>query len=201
MTRPDFLVSQPNSSIATCPTSGGNSPSEHSEWFANEVHRHDLQLKSYLRGAFPAVRDLDDVVQESYMRVWRVRALQPIRSAKALLFTVARRLALDALRRGRVSPVVAVPDLGALAVTAEGVDSMEAACTSEEIALMAAALETLSPRTREIIVLRKFRHLSQKEVAQKLGISELTVQEQVYRGLRRMENLLKKRGLIRPWHE
>ena len=184
----------------TCPASCAASTAGDTEWFANEVHRHESQLKSYLRGTFPAVRDLDDVVQESYLRVWRVRALQPIQSAKAFLFTVARRLALDSLRHGRVSPIIAVPDLAGLDVMAEGASSAETASTNEEIALMAEALDALPPRTREVIVLRKFQHLPQKEVARRLGISELTVQEQVYRGLRRMEKSLTKRGVIRPWH-
>lgn len=46
---------------------------ETAHWFTEHVHPHDAQLKAYLRGAFPAVRDVEDVVQESYLRVWRVR--------------------------------------------------------------------------------------------------------------------------------
>lgn len=55
------------------------------------MHAHDEQLKSYLRLAFPTVRDVDDIVQESYLRTWRRQSSQPIRAAKAFLFTVARR--------------------------------------------------------------------------------------------------------------
>jgi len=78
------------------------------------VHLHDSSLKAYLRGSFPSVRDIDDVVQESYLRVWKARASQPIKSAKGFLFTVARRLALDLIRRERRSPLVAVTDLDRL---------------------------------------------------------------------------------------
>jgi RNA polymerase sigma-70 factor (ECF subfamily) len=74
-------------------------------WFADEVHRHELALKAYLRGSFPSVRDIDDVVQESYLRVWRARLAHPIHSTKSFLFQVARHLALDLVRRDRVSPI------------------------------------------------------------------------------------------------
>jgi hypothetical protein len=47
-------------------------------WFAEEVQPHEASLRAYMRGAFPMVRDVDDVVQESYLRVWRARAAQPI---------------------------------------------------------------------------------------------------------------------------
>jgi RNA polymerase sigma-70 factor (ECF subfamily) len=194
-------MSQPNSPSASYSTPCATAADD-AAWFASEVHRHDSQLKSYLRGSFPEMRDVDDVVQESYLRVWRARAGQPIRSVRAFLFTVARRLALDALRHRRGAPVVSVPDLTAVPVIAEGATAAEAACTGEEIALLAEALEALPPRCREIIILRKFQHRPQKDVSRMLGISEATVQEQVYRGLRRMERILFRRGVIRPWqHE
>ena len=63
--------------------------------------------------------DVDDVVQESYLRVWKARTTRPIESAKAFLFTVARRLALDFVRRKRRSPFLAVKDSEALFVLKE----------------------------------------------------------------------------------
>ena len=173
---------------------------DQARWFAEEVQPHGAQLKAYLRGSFPAVGDVEDVVQESYLRIWKARAVQPIESAKAFLFKVARHVALDLVRRERVAPIKAVPDLTAVSVLAEGPNVAESACTNEEIALLAEALDSLAPRCRQIIMLRKFQHLSQKEVAERLGISEGTVQEQVYRGLCRCEIFLLKRGVVRAWH-
>ena len=169
---------------------------DHARWFADEVQPHGSSLRAYLQGAFPAVRDTDDVVQESFLRLWKARAVQPIRSAKAFLFTVARNIALDSVRRMRGSPISAVPDLAALSVMDGEADVSMAVGRSEEVALLADALQALPARCREIILLRKFEHLSQKEVAARLGISEGTVQEQVYRGVRRLEKMLTKRGVI-----
>ena len=187
-------MSPPPNAAAETPTA------DHARWFADEVQPHGTSLKAYLRGAFPAVRDTEDVVQESFLRLWKMRAVQPIRSAKAFLFTVARNIALDSGRRVRSSPIFAVPDLAALPVVDEETDTSRTASTNEEVLLLAEALQKLPPRCREIIVLRKFQNLSQKDVAARLGISEVTVQEQVYRGLRRLEKILIKRGVIRPWH-
>lgn len=173
-------------------------PVEKSQWFRDEVHAHDAKLKSYLRGSFPTV-DAEDVAQESYLRIWLASVAQPIKSAKAFLFTVARHLALDTLRHRKKSPMIAVPDLAALNVMDECRDAAEAAATSDEIALLAEALDSLPARCREIIILRKFQHLSQREVAARLGIAEGTVEEQVYRGIRRMEAFFVRRGVIKPW--
>src|SRR5687767_3921161 len=81
------VVSNPTSPSASyAPPCVVESQSDQSQWFADEVHVHESQLKSFLRGSFPAVRDVDDVVQESYLRIWKARAAQPIDSARAFLF-------------------------------------------------------------------------------------------------------------------
>lgn len=85
--------------MSSAPTSPTSTASEQNRWFAAEVHPYDSQLKSFLRGSFPGIRDVDDVVQESYLRMWNARTVQPIQSAKAFLFRIARNVALDLLGR------------------------------------------------------------------------------------------------------
>ncbi len=170
---------------------------ERSRWFVEEVHAHDSSLRSYLRGAFPAVRDVDDVVQESYLRVWRARPAEPIRSARAFLFRVARHLALDWLRHEKASPVDGVTDVADLSVVDHRPGVAETAGQREETALLLAAIDALPARCREIVILRKLRGLPQKEIAAQLGLSEQTVQVQVARGVRKCEDYLRRRGVSR----
>lgn len=166
-------------------------------WFAEEVHPHDLQLKSYLRGSFPSVRDVDDIVQESYLRVWRRQLAQPIASAKSFLFSVARRLAIDELRHRRRSPIDGVADLASVRVFDAQPVASEAACSNEELELLLDAIESLPPRCREIVILRKLHGLSQKEIAVRMGIAERTVEVQGTKGLDRCEEFLRRRGVRR----
>jgi RNA polymerase sigma factor (sigma-70 family) len=169
---------------------------EQNRWFAEEVHAHDGQLKAYLRGAFPGVRDVDDVVQESYLRVWKRHTANPIESVKSFLFTVARHLALGTLRRERRSPIFDVVDFAASSIIEDKPGAAEMACTSEEIDVLFAAISTLSVRTREVYLLRKFDGCSQKEIAARLGISSNTVEVHVGRANRHCEQFLRKRGVF-----
>ena len=164
-------------------------------WFAAEVHPHDAQLKAYLRSSFPAVRDIDDVVQESYLRIWRSRAVQPIHSAKAFLFKVARHVALNLVDRQRASPVIVVGDLAELPVLDHRPGVVETVSKNEKLRLLVLALATLPPRCREITILRKLKGVPQKDVAAQLGIAEKTVEEQVARGVKRCEDYLRRRGV------
>jgi RNA polymerase sigma factor (sigma-70 family) len=158
-------------------------------WFAEEVQPNDSSLRSYLRHAFPTVHDVDDLVQESYLRIWKARASQPVHSARSFLFQIARRLAIDVLRRRRTSRIEAVPDLMTLPVADASPGVAESASLQEELWLLTRALHALPPRCREVMVLRKIEGLSQKEIAARLGVTEGTVQVHVVQGLRRLEEI------------
>lgn len=168
---------------------------EQTRWFSEEVQPHEPSLRAYLRGSFPSVPDVDDVVQESYLRVWKAWATQPIRSARAFLFRVARHHALDLVRRERVSPVSGVRDLAALLVVEDKPGIAEAVSRLEKVRLLADAIEALPARCRQIVVLRKLKCLPQKQVAAQLGLAEKTVEAQLARGVKRCEEFLRQRGV------
>lgn len=167
-----------------------------SRWFKDEVHPHDSQLKAYLRYSFPAVRDVEDVVQESYLRIWKAHAKQTIDSPKAFLFKIAQRLALDAIRHSRASPIEpAVSDFSKSSVVENRPGVAETASVNQEIALLLEAIDTLPSRCREILILHKLKRLSQLEVAARLGISGQTVRVQIARAVHRCEVYLLKKGV------
>lgn len=141
------------------------------------------------------MRDVDDVVQESYVRLWKARASQPIRSARAFLFQVARRVALDILRHGRASPIDTGRDLAELSVITHDPTAAEAAALMERKRILIDAVVALPGRYREIVILRKLEDVPQKEVAARLGISERTVENLLGRGVRRCEEYLRRRGV------
>jgi RNA polymerase sigma factor (sigma-70 family) len=165
------------------------------QWFTKEVHPHDGQLKAYLRGSFPAVRDIDDIVQESYLRIWRRQARRPIESVKAFLFTIARRLAIDTARHRTRSPIEYVGDLEALDVNDGSAHAAEALCRAEKIRLLTEAIDALPSRCREIVILRKIQLVSTNDVAARLGISPHAVENQFTRGTARIRAYLRARGL------
>jgi RNA polymerase sigma factor (sigma-70 family) len=178
------------------PTTSEPSPvADQTRWFAEEIHAHDGQLKAYLRGSFPAVRDVEDIVQESYLRIWRIRATQPIRSAKAFLYTVAKRIAIDWVRREKTAAIDDVEDLAALAVFDDGKSARETVHRAEIVQLMIEAVASLPPRCREIVLLRKFKLLTARETAAQLGLKEHTIEVQLARANARIREFLQARGV------
>jgi RNA polymerase sigma-70 factor (ECF subfamily) len=171
------------------------SSSEQARWFAEEVHPHEPALRAYLRRRFPAAGDVDDLVQESYLRVLQARAAAPIISAKAYLFSTARNLALGWFRRPKIFAPIAVTDFAASRIIQEDADVFEQVSTDQEIGLLLEAIDALPARCREIFILRKLHGLSQKEIAAQLGRSEQTVQVQIARGAKKCALFLRRHGV------
>jgi RNA polymerase sigma-70 factor (ECF subfamily) len=184
------------------PTTSESSPiANRSRWFNEQVHPHDSHLKAYLKGSFPAVRDVDDIVQESYLRVWRRHAARPIESVKGFLFQVARRLAVDTLRRSRTAATDQLGDLIDSRVLDERPDAAVAASEQEMHDLLADALLALPGRCREIVMLRKIKGIPQREVAAQLGLSERTVENHCRIGVKRCEDFLRARGVCHRYRD
>ena len=74
-------------------------------WFAEEILPHATLPKAYLRDTFPSVRDTENVVQESYLRVWRAKVAGSVESAGGHLFCANRQLAIIFLLKRSRSPV------------------------------------------------------------------------------------------------
>jgi len=168
---------------------------EQARWFVDEVQPHERSLRSYLSGSFPAVRDVDDVVQESFLRAWRTKAKQPILSAKGFLFKVARHLAIDVIRRERRSPIDPAGAPEAVNVSEDKPIVSSTVSRQEKIQLLIAAIDALPPKCRQVVVLRKLQGVPVRQIAGQLRISEKGVEIQLTRGIARCREYLAKRGI------
>lgn len=167
------------------------------QWFSEAIRPHERELRAYLRGRFPSLPDVDDLVQETYARVWRARAERREALTRAYLFVVARNVALDLLRRERVVAVERVAEMDGLSLIEERPDAAETLSREQELALLDEAVQALPPRCREILTLRRIEGLSHRAIAERLGIAEATVNAQLAIGLVRCRQYLCARGVAR----
>jgi RNA polymerase sigma factor (sigma-70 family) len=170
-------------------------PSEQSRWFTEEIQPHESALRSYLRSTFPSLRDVDDLIQESYARLLRARQTGPISYAKAFLFTTARNAALDLFRRRQIVEIETAGDLSHLSLISDGPDASEMVNRQQELELLAESVRVLPERCRHVMTLRLLYGMSQKEIAAELRISEHTVKAQLAKGMKRCVEFFEKRGI------
>jgi RNA polymerase sigma-70 factor (ECF subfamily) len=135
----------------------------------------------------------EDIVQETLLRAWKnPEALDPARGeARTWLFTVARRIAIDA-HRARAARPVEVGD-EALAGLPAGVDEIERAMRSW---IVADALASLSPPHREALVQTYYRDRTVAEAAEVLGVPTGTVKSRVHYAMAALRLALRERGVV-----
>ena len=175
--------------VTLAPPSLSPGPPENSaafRWFAEQVQPHEPILRAWLRGQFPRAGDLDDIVQEAFVRVLRAKEEQTIASPKAFLFTTARNLMLGRLRHEKVAGDFVLAETALSGVCDESADVAAEVARAQELEILTQAIQSLPTRCRQIITLRRIYGLSQKEVAAQLGIAEHTVEAQGTIGLRKL---------------
>jgi len=170
--------------------------SDHDRWFAEQVQPHESALRGYLNSVFPSLVDIDDLVQEAYVRVIRANGVGKVSYVKAFLFSTARNLALDLFRRRKIVSIDGVDDLDALSVLDEKPDVGDALDRQYELHLLAESVRALPERCRQVLTLRLLYGFTHKDISSQLGISAHTVKAQLAKGMRRCEEYLSKRGVV-----
>ena len=139
----------------------------------------------YLR-RFVARDEAEDVLQRVFYEVWRNRdRYDPTRSLEAWVLGIARKRAIDLLRR-RHANVVPIEELRDIA----GDDGRELAERYARASEVRGALERLPREQREVLTLAYFGDLTQTEIADRLGVPLGTVKARTFRGLRRLADIL-----------
>jgi RNA polymerase sigma factor (sigma-70 family) len=195
----DELVTCPASTAFSYPVSSPSTEpltlNDQSRWFAEEVLPHERPLRSYLQRSLPSMADVDDLVQDCFARMMRAKTSGTIRSPKPLLFAIARNAVRDFISRKTRAELIPITESGDLAVLEEGSDVVESVCRRQELALLTEAIRALPERCREVLLLRKIKGLSQKEIAELLGIAEHTVEALAAKGTRRCAEYLRAHGM------
>jgi RNA polymerase sigma-70 factor, ECF subfamily len=155
--------------------------------FVSELYReHGVALKFFvLRLNAGDQHSAEDITQETMLRAWtHADSLRGSdRSIRPWLFTVARRLVIDANRqrdtRPHEVPYPTNPSADDAGTSLE--EGFEAAHTRDEVVR---ALRSLTPAQREVILYTHYLGRSVAETAQELGIPPGTVKSRTYNALR-----------------
>lgn len=153
-------------------------------WFVSEILLHEEAFVSYLRRCWPHRDDIHDLRQEVYVRVYEAAGKSRPHQPKSFLFATARHLITDRVRRERVVSIDPVGDFESLNVLIDEVSPERLLGGRQNLRRLAESLDRLPDRCRQVVWLRRVEELPQKEVAQRMGITEKTVEKQLAKGMR-----------------
>jgi RNA polymerase sigma factor (sigma-70 family) len=163
---------------------------EQSHWFAEHLQPHEPMLRAWLQSRFSKGIDVDDIIQDAYLKVLKARENSELHSPKAFLFATARNLALDVVRRSKIIQFDSLPENELSDVLDDSDSVQESIERNQELELLTKAIQSLPARCRRIFTLRKVYCMSQANIAQELGISVNTVATQLKIGVRKCSAFL-----------
>ena len=161
-------------------------------WFETHLKPHEAMLRAWLQSRFSDHSEIDDIIQEAFIRVLEANEASPIASPKAYLFATARNLALARWRHGNVAGQNSLAELDLSTILDDGAGVPDAVARAEELEILTKAIQSLPTRCRQILTLRKIYGLPQREVATRLGIAEHTVEAQGTIGLRKIAEFFER---------
>lgn len=121
--------------------------------------------------------EVEEVLQEVFVKLWEVHALiDETKNFEGFLFIITRNLIFNCSRRSFYEDNFQLTLLEAVEESYNVEDELAA---SELRSYLDSLLEMLSPRQREVFHLSREEHLTYKEIAIRLQISEKTVEHHI----------------------
>lgn len=140
-----------------------------------------------------------DCIQELFIKIWNNREnLAETTSIKYYLFTSLRRKLLDVLRKPQLEVVTteipeSVEDDNDFSVIADSVENRERSPQSDKVLK---ALNALSQHQQKLLDLKFQKNLSNKEIADEMGITIQSVYNAVFKALRSIRKHISSLAVI-----
>jgi RNA polymerase sigma factor (sigma-70 family) len=149
--------------------------------------RWNRSLLRFIRRRVRGGVDVEDLAQETYLRLLRARDLGDVRNPQAYLLTVASHVLSEWRQRQPAQELFEEVDENTLVS-----DVPPELALDEEIsqAQLERALKDLPPMTRAVVVLRFREHRSCKEVARDLQLTDRQVRRHLTRAFERLRQTL-----------
>jgi len=131
-------------------------------------------------------REVEDIVQETYVRICQIEQKEKIKQPRSFLLKTAKNLAFDHLKRAETRLVDSVDDMTEFDCFISADDEVfQQVATDKEFSQYCQAIRQLPIQSRKAFVLKKVYGYSQKEIAHELEISESTVEKHIALGVKR----------------
>jgi RNA polymerase sigma factor (sigma-70 family) len=153
-------------------------------WFAAAILPHQAALTGYLRRVCKSSSEVPDLLQETLVRVYESATKSRPRFPKTFLFTTARNLLIDKLRRQRIVSIDYTPKTISLDVPIDELSPERRLSALQDLQQLTRAFESLPEKTKSVIWLRRVAGMSQRETAAILGIEESALEGHMTRGMR-----------------
>jgi len=149
-------------------------------------------IKKFLRRYLRCTQDIDDVVQEAYLKAYAAEQKGSIRSPKSYLYSIAKNIAINELTN-KSNQVTHYLEECENSIDAKPAATLEDEIEAhQEINVYCEAVAALPPACRRVFILRKVHGLKQSEIADTLGVTLRNVELHLQHGTLRCREFIRK---------
>jgi len=168
--------------------------------FTELIKRYERQLVHFCQRMIHSREDAEDIAQESFVRVFRyLDRLHPSAKFSTLLFGISRNLTLnfirDTGRRGRGITYSLTDDENQERALEDGSYRPDSVARVNEIdEMIRQGMDMLSPKHREVLILREINGLDYSAIAEIVKCRKGTVKSRIARAREQLKQILERLG-------
>lgn len=157
------------------------------DWFSREILVHERALNRFLAHVWSDKTEVDDLCQETYVRVYESAARERPTQPRGFLFATARHLITDKVRRGRIVSIEMRGNIDSLNVLIDELSPEHRVNAGQDLWRLAQAFSSLPAICRDIVWMMKVEDITQSEIARRMGVTRKTVEKRALRGFRLLQ--------------
>jgi len=168
---------------------------ERASWLAQHILPHEHTLRAWLARRRVAELEIDDVVQEAYARLAFMDSVEGVCNPKAYLLQTAYSIVCTHLRRSRIVSIRGVEDAELWNFECQDPSPENRACDRDELNRILEIVARFPKQVAAVFMLRRIEGLSQRETAQRLNVTESTVEKHMAKGIRLFMDSIARSGI------
>jgi RNA polymerase sigma-70 factor (ECF subfamily) len=145
------------------------------DWFVREVLPLESALIQFLHRNWRNASDIGDLKQDIYVQVYEAALKGLPTHPRQFVFTTARNLLINRVKREQIVSIEAMADLDLLGIAEDAPGPDRALLARDELLQLKIALDRLPERHREIFVMAQIEGLTGRQIAERTGLAESTV--------------------------
>jgi RNA polymerase sigma-70 factor (ECF subfamily) len=153
-------------------------------------------LRSVIGRYLKRPEDVEDIAQETYLRVNEIQRKSPILNLRAYIFATARNLSLKHLSLHANKMTDCIADLGLCEVYDERASVEDAVASGEQFTIFLDAIRALPPQCRRVLLLKKVYGLPHAEIARRLQITVSTTNQHLAKAVALCTLYMREKGCL-----
>jgi len=144
---------------------------------------HIAQLRAFLASRVSCIETARDLAHEAFIRIISIEVGIAIRNPRALLFRIARNLAIDYHRVQSVHRGKFVDYGECQSIASDHPGPEETVSTKQQVERLCRAIDGLPPKCRRIFIRHKFEGRSHADIATEYGLTRSAIEKHLIRAL------------------